>query len=160
MEQYAGVNEQRGHGRRTWLMVATAAVALIAMAALAILLIDSGEDAVYEPGSPEAAVQAYAAAWDAGDADAAWALLTPQARARLTRLEIRSAMSWDEDAPSRIWIEQRRDLDDRVVLTLGVERTWDGLLGPDRDTHSLRLTLVELDDAWRIDTPVMGFHPW
>jgi hypothetical protein len=46
------------------------------------------------------------------------------------------------------------------MLTLSVERTWDGLLGPDRDVQTLRLSLVELDGAWRIDSPIVGFEPW
>jgi hypothetical protein len=95
-----------------------------------------------------------------GDVEGAWALLSPEAQTRVHKYQIRSAMSWDEEVPTRIWIEERRDLDDRVVLTLGVERTWEGLLGPDRDTGSLRLTLIQLGDEWRIDTPVVGFHPW
>ena len=55
---------------------------------------------------------------------------------------------------------ERTGDDDRVVLTLSVERTWDGLLGPDRDIQSLRLTLVRLDGEWHIDTPLVGLYPW
>lgn len=160
MEQHTGVEDQRGHGQRAWLIVALAVVALVTVAAFAVLLIDTGDDAVYEPGTPEAAVQAFAAAWEMGDVDGAWALLSPEAQTRVHKYQVRSAMSWDEEVPTRIWIEERRDLDDRVVLTLGVERTWDGLFGPDRDTQSLRLTLIQLDGDWRIDTPVVGFYPW
>lgn len=160
MEQNAEATKQQGAGRRTWLVATVAVAALIAIALIAIVLVSRQEDTVYEPGSPEAVVQAYAEAWEAGDADAAWEMLTPRAQGRLERSEFSNAISWEEEMPTRVWVEERRDLDDRVMLTLTVERTWDGLLGPSRDIGSLRLTLIELDDAWRIDSPIVGFHVW
>ena len=160
MEQTTGANDHRGNGRRTWLVGALAVLALVVIAVAAIVLVGDREDTVYTPGSPEAAVQAYALAWEAGDADAAWGMRTPQAQRRVQRSEFHGAISWEEDTPSRVWVDKRRDLDDRVVLTLGVERTWDGLFGPSRHTESLRLTLIQLDDEWRIDTPVVGFYRW
>ncbi|MGD8485087.1 MAG: hypothetical protein PVG27_11610 [Chloroflexota bacterium] len=160
MEQPAGAATSEGSDRRTWLVGAIVVAALVALAATAVLLVGNREDVTYEPGSPEAVVQAYARAWEAGDADAAYQLLTPRAQERVDRHEYRYAASWEEDLPSRIWVQERVDHDDRVVITLAVEMTWDGLLGPDRETHDLRLTLIPLDDGWRIDTPVVGFYPW
>lgn len=160
MEQNAGATDQQGIGRRTWLIGAVAVAALIAIAVLAVVLTSTREDTVYEPDSPEAAVQVYATAWEAGDADAAWEMLTPRAQGRVERFEFRNAISWDEEVPTRVWVEEHREFDDRVVLTLGVERTWDGLFGPQRETQSMRLTLIQLDDEWRIDTPLVGFYAW
>ena len=160
MERTAEANDHRGVGRRTWLVGGMAVIALICLAVAAVVLTTTRQDATYAAGSPEAAVQTYALAWEAGDADAAWGMLTPQAQRRVQRSEFHGAISWEEDTPSRVWVDKRRDLDDRVVLTLGVERTWDGLFGPSRHTESLRLTLIQLDDEWRIDTPVVGFHRW
>ena len=160
MEQTAGATQRQGSDRRTWLLGAIAVIVLIAIAAATVMLASTREDATYEPGSPEAAVQAYAAAWQAGDADAAWDLLTPGAQARVQEFEFRRAASWEEDMPTRLWVDERHDYEGRVVLDLSLERTWDGLLGPDRDIQSLRLTLIQIDDAWRIDTPVVGFYPW
>ena len=161
MEQTTGAIDHRGSGRRTWLIGAVALLILVLSGAVAAFVLAGDREAtVYAPGSPEAAVQAYARAWDAGDADAAWAFLTPQAQARVHRSEFRSAISWEEDTPSRVWVEERRDLDGKTILRLGVERTWHGPLGPGRDTESLRLTLIQLDDEWRIDTPVVGFYRW
>jgi hypothetical protein len=160
MERTTGAIDHQGLGRRTWLIGGVAVIAFTLLAMAAVVLTTTREDADYAPGSPEAAVQAYAVAWEAGDADAAWSMLTPGAQARVRNHEFRSAISWEEDTPTRVWVDERRDLDDRVVLTLGVERSWDGLLGPRRDTGSLRLTLVRLDGEWRIDTPVVGFYRW
>lgn len=160
MEQTLGNSRSSGSDRRPLLVGAVAVVVIVAVAVSAVVLTSSRDDTVYEPGTPEAVVQAYADAWAAGDADAAWQLLTPRAQSRLLASEFRRAASWDEEIPTRLWVDERRDLDDRVVLTLSVEWTWDGLLGPDRDIQPLRVTLIELDGAWRIDTPLMGFHPW
>jgi hypothetical protein len=160
MEQTTGATIHHGSDRRTWLIGAIAVAALVAIAAVAVVLTGSRDDAVYEPGSPEAVVQAYADAWADGDADAAWEILTPGAQARVRETEFRSAASWQEEMPTRMWIDERRDLDDRVVLVLSVEWTWDGLLGPDRNIQPLSVALIELDGAWRIDTPLVGFYRW
>jgi hypothetical protein len=158
MEQTAGFASHEVRDRRTGLVAALAAAGLLGLATIALVLTGTPEDVGYGPGSPEAVMQAYAQAWEAGDADTAWALFTPRAQTRVRQYELRSAMSWSEDVPTRIWVEQRRDLDDRVELDLAVERSWDGLLGPDREIEPLRVTLIRLDDAWRIDTPLVGFH--
>ena len=160
MEQNAGATDQQGSDRRIWLVGAIAVVALVAVAVAAVVLTSTREDTVYEPGSPEAAVQAYAEAWEAGDTDAAWEMLTPRAQSRVEEFEFRRAASWEEDLPTRMWVDERHDFDERVELDLAVERTWDGLFGPDRDIQRLRLRLIQIDGAWRIDTPVMGFYPW
>ena len=127
---------------------------------LAVVLAGTQEDTVYDSGSPEAAVQDYAAALETGDMDAAWRLMSPRAQSLMERYEFRRAAHWEEDLPTRMWVDRRDDYDDRVVLALSIERTWDGLLGPDRDIQSLRLTLVRVDGEWYIDTPLVGLYPW
>ena len=160
MEQTAGATKPQGSDRRTWLLGAIAVAALILIAVVAVVLVSSREDATFEPGSPEAVVQTYAEAWAAGDADAAWELLTPRAQARVDEFEFHHAGSWEQDMPTRVWVDERHDLPEWVALTLSLEWTWDGLLGPDRDIETMRLKLVEVDGAWRIDTPLVGFHHW
>jgi hypothetical protein len=160
MEQTVGTTRQPGKARRTWLAAAIAIAALIAIAAVAVVLVGSRENATYEAGSPEAAVQEYVEAWATGDADAAWGMLTPRVQKWLDEREFRATLSWEEGRPSRVWIEERRDLPDWVTLTLSVERSWDGLFGPSRETESTHVKLVEVDGAWRIDTPLLGYYPW
>lgn len=160
MEQSAASATPETRDHRPWLVAAVAAGLLLAVAVTAIVLTGTRKDLAYEPGSPESAVQAYAQAWEAGDVDTAWDLLTPQAQARVQEFEFRSAMSWDEDVPTRIWVEERRDLEDRVELSLAVERSWDGLFGSDREVRPMRVTLIRVDGAWRIDTPLVGFYRW
>lgn len=160
MDKTVGTVEEPRSDRRPWLIGAIIIAALIVVAVTAVVLVGSRDETPYEPGSPEAAVQAYAEAWAAGDADAAWEMLTPRAQARLQEFEFRHAASWDDQVPTRVWVDQRRDLPDWVTLTLSVEWTWNGILGPDRDLQTLHVRLVELDGAWRIDTPLVGFNLW
>jgi hypothetical protein len=160
MGQHSDSVRLPGTDLRPWLIGVLIALAIVVVAAVAVILTGHREDVVYEPGSPETVVQAYADAWAAGDVDAAWQLLTPRAQSRVARYEYRNAMRWDEEVPSRVWVDGRRDYDDHVVLTLSVEHTWDGLFGPQRDIQTVRLSLVELDGEWLIDTPIVGFEPW
>lgn len=148
-----------GSDRRMWLIGAAIAV-LIVVVAIAVALTSTQQETRYPPGSPEAALQAYAESWERGDNDAAYEVLTERVQARVDSLEFRHAMSWDEEAPKRVWIEERTDIDDGVVLKLLVETTYNGLFGPDRDTLMIRVTLVEVDGVWRIDTPLVGLYPW
>ena len=160
MERTAGATGPQGIGHRAWLVGLILVGAFVAIAAMAMVLIGDRQDTVYDPDSPEAAVQAYTQAWEGGDVDAAWQVLTPRAQERVEWFEFQHAATWSEDSPTRMWVAERDDHDDYVVLTLSIERTWDGLLGPDRDVQSLRLRLVRLDGSWRIDSPIAGFYPW
>lgn len=146
-------------GRSAWLIGIVVAVVLV-VAVAAVTLVGARDEVEYQPGSPEAAIAAYAEAWDAGDIDTAYAALTTRAQARVPLYEFREVMTWDEDVPTRIWIEERTDYDERVVLDLSVETSYHGLFGADRDTHSLRVTLVRVDGTWRIDTPLVGIYSW
>jgi hypothetical protein len=159
MDENENAATSLGSDRRMWFVGAAIAV-LIAIMAVAVALTSTQQETEYPVGSAEAALQTYAEAWERGAIDTAYEMLTERVQARVEPLEFRHAMSWDEDAPTRIWIEERTDIDDGVVLKVSVETTFNGLFGPDRDTHSIRVTLVEVDGVWRIDTPLVGFYPW
>ena len=160
MEQTDGATSTPGSDRRTWLIGAVLVAVLVAIAVAGVVLTSTREVADYDSGSAEAAVKAYAQAWEVGDTEAAHRLLTPRAQERVELAVFRDAMAWDEEVPTRVWVEDRRDFGERVVLTLGIERTWDGLFGPDREIESLRVALLQLDGEWRIDTPMVGFNFW
>ena len=76
MDQTAGAAPARGSDRRTWLIGAIIAAALIAVALIAIALAGSREQTTYASGTAEATVEAYAAAWEAGDIDTAYGILS------------------------------------------------------------------------------------
>jgi hypothetical protein len=147
-----------GHriGRLALILGLVLAVAAIA----AFLLATTRQDATYAPDSAEAAFQRYLAAWDRGDVETAYAALSTRARTHLPLWEFREAQSWSGDQPARVWIAERRDFGERVVLKLTIEQSYEGLLGPSRYHDQPSVTLVREHGVWVIDTPLVGYHIW
>jgi len=143
---------------RTWLMAAIVALALVGIATAAILIAGGQREVTYAPGTPEAVVQDYIRAWDAGDTDAAYAYFSSRVQARVPEWEFRHAKTWSDEDSARIWIDERREVGSGVTLELMVERTYDGFLLPSRERDGMRLVLILEDGAWRIDTPLLGYH--
>jgi hypothetical protein len=161
MNGNAASTEPAGGGRTTWLVGAIVAIVLVVVAAAAILIVDERGDAGYPPDSPEAAFQAYAHAWDEGDTESAWDMFTPAAQGRVSHFEFRDANRWREDEVQRIWIDDRSGTDERVTLRLTVETVYrGGLFGSDRWQDTSVVTLVDTDDGWKIDTPLVGYQRW
>jgi hypothetical protein len=149
-----------GAGRLTWLVGGSIAIVLVLIAAASVILSTDREDASYPSDSPEAALQGYFRAWQAGDIDAAYAALSIRARARVPRQEFRHAQTWQGEARVRVWIDERTGTTERAVLNLTLEERWDGLLRPARDTTRSRVTMIREDGDWKIDTPLAGYYPW
>lgn len=151
----------RAGGSRAPLLVGGAIVALIALATLVVLAAPKGST-VYEPGSPEAAFQAFYQAFEGGEVEDAYELLGSSVTDQLTLTEYR-----------RLDAEQgwQRDEDRRVVL-LGSDRTGDtrllrlridqfssgGGLGGNRYSYERTIRLVQEDGSWLIDEPIVGIE--
>ena len=41
-----------------------------------------------------------------------------------------------------------------------MESTYGGLLRPERYREDMRIRMVREDGTWKIDTPLVGYHPW
>ena len=159
MDQSTGSSASPTGTGRPWLVAAIVALALAGMATAAIVLLSGQREVTYAPDTPEAAVQAYIRAWDTGDTDAAYAFFSSRVQARVPEWEFRHAQTWSEEDSTRIWIDERREAGSGVILELTVERTYDGFLRPSRERDGMRLVLIRDDGAWRIDTPLLGYHP-
>ena len=147
-------------GRSWWVAGIVLAVVIVVTAAAAVLVGSEQEPVGYPPGSPEAALQAYFEAWQAGDFEVAYSAMSEQAQRHIPRRDLREAATWADEEQVRVWVDRRTDHDDRAVLHLTIETSWDGLFGPDRDRHQQRVTMVREDGTWKIDTPMFGYHPW
>jgi len=149
----------RSSSRPIWLIGAIVALVLMVVAAATFLLVSDDEVATYPPGSPEAAYQEYAQAWEAGDVETAWEAFTTRAQGRISKSEFRDTNTWRGEEAMRIWIEHQTGTDDRAVLNLSIDFTYDGgLFGTDRHTESSRVTLLREDGEWKIDTPLVGHY--
>ncbi len=161
MNQDTAGSAHRGSRRGPWLVGAIAAIVLIVIAATTIFLMSREQEAEYPAGSPEAVFQAYARAWEEGDTDAAWAVLSTGAQARVPRYRLSGANRARPDVARQVWIDDVSGSEERVVLRLSVETIYEGgLFGSDRDRDETRVTLLREDGEWKIDTPLAGYFGW
>ena len=61
---------------RSVLVIAAGILGIVVLGAVVVLLAEGREPQSYEPGTPEAAMQAYLAAWDNDDPSAAYDVLS------------------------------------------------------------------------------------
>jgi len=146
----------RSEDHRAWPVGVLALLALVVLASVALFVLVIRQDAEYGADSAEAALQRYVEAWEAGDVETAYGALSSRAQERLSLSAFKDAWSRTEGSAVRVWIDERRDAGDRVVLGLTVELSHGGLLRPDRERYRPRVTLVREGDAWKIDTPLLG----
>ena len=111
--------------------------------------------ASYPDGSPEAALQRYLMACDAGDVDAAYAALSPSTQQRVSRRYFEQELGrWRRAGPPRAWVERVDVSGDRATVRLRL--AWPGgfMDGGDPERRAVRLSSV--DDTWRIDDAIVG----
>lgn len=158
MNEHASPTAGQGSGHRTWLVAGVVAIVIAAIAVATILVIERRPDADYPSGSPEAALQDYVRAWHAGDADAAWEVVSTAAQERSTLDRFRAANRRRDDEVYRVWIDETSVNDERATLLLTVERlSHDGLLGPGRERRGTRMTLVQENGGWKVDNPTVVY---
>ena len=137
-------------------------LSVIAITAVVILAVMGGlgtRDADYPADSPEAALQRYFQAWDAGDVAGARAALSDRARGQVSEYRLREALE-RYGGPAGVWVEGISGSDDRRIVTLDVEWVSTGFLGTDRWTSESRISMVREDGEWKIDEPLVGYGAW
>jgi hypothetical protein len=147
---------------RSLLYVALGVVALAVVTIVVVLLAGNREAAEFPTDSPEAALQAYLAAYEGGDLDAAHAYFSADVRERMDREAYQQAVdSWGVGTePDRtVLFDSTTGSGDRVELHLIVEEFYgDGLSGDTyRSPHDVRL--VREDGEWRIDQALIWLDP-
>ena len=75
---------------RSLVYIGAGIVALAVLGVAVVLLAESREPASFEPGSPQAAMQGYLAAWDEGDYEAAYGYFSDEVQADATLEEYES----------------------------------------------------------------------
>jgi len=133
-------------------------VALIGLGAIFVAF--SGQEATFTPGSPEAAFQAYARAWEDGDLDTARAAMTESARATVPMRALEDQQLWSEEETARLWIDEVRPGDERTVLVVAVEHTYPAMFGSDRYVERVNVPMIREDGSWKIDRPMVGYQQW
>ena len=139
-------------------------IALVALVGLAVgvaLLAPRGP-ASYEPGSPEAAFQAFYQAYEARDIEASYALFSPAVRATLPLDEYRrleADFGWQHEEDLRVVLLGADVIGDRATLRLRIDRFSGGGFGGERYSESRSVRLVRADGDWLIDERLVGVEP-
>jgi hypothetical protein len=145
---------------RAVLVVGGAIVALIALALVVVLALPKGPTA-YDPGSPEAAFQAFYQAFEAGDVERAYELLGSSVTDQLTLAEYRgldAEQGWQRDQDRRVLLLGVDVTGDRANLRLRIDEFSQGGLGGNRYSSERTIRLVREDGAWLIDEPIVGIE--
>ncbi len=145
---------------RSVLVVGGAIVALIFLALVVVLAAPKGP-AAYDPGSPEAAFQTFYQAYEAGDVEGAYALLSTGVRDDLTLSEYRrldTEQAWQRDQDRRLVLVGSEPTGDRATLLLRIDEFSQGGLGGNRYSHERTIRLVREAGSWLIDEPIVGIE--
>ncbi|MCI0345829.1 MAG: hypothetical protein L0221_10365 [Chloroflexi bacterium] len=146
-------------------VIAGSIVGLVAVAVVIVLLAERRGPPQFAPGSPEATLQAYLEAWDAGDLQAAYGTFSTVARSRLSLEEYRVAASdWRTgqgggDVVNVVLIDRSAIDGSRATVFVIVETSYgNGLeLNSYRSERDVLLTLE--DGTWRIADPLVWLDP-
>ena len=152
--------DRSGAGSNRLLVIVGLAIAAVVVVALTLVFLLPRSEPSYPPGSPEAAFQAYLAAFDAGDIEAAYAAFSPRVRARWTYdAYVREAdMSGSYAGGRRVYIDRVvRIGDEQATLHLTIEwMSGAGLTTSRRYERDVRIRMVSVDGTWYVDQALIG----
>lgn len=136
---------------RTVLVIAAVVVAVVAVSVSVTIALGSPEPARFEPGTPEAAVQAYLdAAW-AGDRAALEALLSARVRAELDDEPLAPVPFCMRPEDRLVSVAESRIDGANATVTLRIEQFGGSGFGFERSSWEQPVALVFEDGGWKID---------
>jgi hypothetical protein len=141
------------------LVIAAGILGIVVLGAVVVLLAEGRQPRAYGAGSPEAAMQAYLAAWDSDDPSAAYDFLSNSIKASVTRQEyIAMSDAFDDAGVSRAAFIDRVEGDEsQVTVILTVEEYYGDGLG--ESYSSQRSVRMVNEDGWKIDEQLAGLEP-
>lgn len=142
--------------------IAAGILGLVIVAAVIVLLAGARTPTVFPAGSPQAALQAYLAAWEQRDVEAAYGFFSTEVKANTSQEEYRRAVDGFGDVSpgdEAVFIDAAEGTGDRTTLHLTIEHYYGGGPGSEvfRDTRTARM--VREADGWKIDEPLIGVDP-
>jgi len=149
------------------LLAIAGGIGAIVIAAIVLVVVAGGRPAAsFPPGSPQAAMQDYLAAWEAEDYPAAYAFFSAEVKAGVPLEQYRRVAEdqrqygYPADASRSVFIDRVSEKGDRADVHLTVEEfSSGGGLGANvyRSTRVIRM--VREDGSWNIDEPLIGLEP-
>ena len=151
-------------GQRGFLAIVVGIVVLLGTTVAVVLVRGDPPAASYPAGSPEAAFQAYLAAWEAGDDATAYASFTAEVRTDTTleayHRQAEDMRRHDPGTGRRVFIDSASIRGESATLQLTVETTNIGGLSANRYRSTTTASMVRQDGAWKLDRLWMGTDPW
>lgn len=150
------------NGRTVGVIVASV-LAIVALAVVIVSLVGRAPK-TFEPGSPEAALQAYLVAWDDGDLETAYSSFSAAAHRDLSFADYqRAARTWRSQQTSDIrrllLIDRSTGNAERVTVYLILEETYGKNLEASSYRSQREVSLVREEGAWRLADPLVWLDP-
>ena len=153
-------------GQRGLLAIVAGIVVLVVVTVVVVLVAGARPPRVYPVGSPEAALQAFLAASEAGDSETAYESFSQAIRGQTSLAEYRRMTAqyrtWNQppNGPSRrAFIDRTTISGDRATLDLTIEETYVSGLSTSRNRHGREVTMARESGAWRLDQLLVGLDP-
>ena len=145
---------------RSLLAIGAGVIALVIVTLAAVLLTDSDDGTSFAPDSPESALQAYLAALQDGDVDAAYAIFSNEVRSRVSadafEREVRLRDTGTPDGPDTRYLVTATNVDgDTALVTVTVEEFYGDGLNGSTNRYDHEIHLVREHGAWHIDEPLV-----
>jgi hypothetical protein len=144
---------------RSLLAIGAGVVALVLVTLAVVLLTDDRTRTSFPEGSPEAALQGYLDALDAGDVEAAYAAFSSEVRSRMSQeafaREVETRGTGAERPDTRYLVTATTVDGDTARVTITVEEFYEDGLGGSTNRYDREIRLVREGDAWHIDEPLV-----
>jgi hypothetical protein len=132
------------------------------VAAIVVLLAEGRRPTTYPPGSPEAAMQGYLAAWEEGELETAYGYFSDAIKTSVTLEEYQNAARDFEDfepGDEAVYIDAVEGSGDRISLHLTIEHFYGDGPGGETSRSTTSVRMVRQDDGWKIDEQLIGVEP-
>jgi hypothetical protein len=144
----------------TW--IGAGILVLVVASATVVLLAEGRRPTSFPPGSPQAAMQGYLAAWEERDLEAAYGYFSDDIKASVSLEQYEDAVRGYPEVESgdeAVYIDAAEGSGDRISLHLTVERFYGG--GPGSETYrsTTSVRMVRQADGWKIDDQLIGVEP-
>lgn len=148
---------------RALISIGAGILALVVLGGAIVLLAEGREPETFAPGSPQAAMQDYLAAWDEDDYEAAYAFFSDdvQADASLDAYEsqARAYGGGFADGSRATFIDEVEGDEERVTIHLTIEEYFGGGPGAQSYRSQRQVRMVHEAGGWKIDEPLIWLDP-
>jgi hypothetical protein len=146
---------------RSILLIGAGILALVVVSVVVVLVVRRGPP-TFPAGSPQAAMVAYLDAWDSGNLEAAYGLLSDSVRQQISLPDYQQAADQYRayDQPNRqVTINRVDGSGDTVTLQLTVEEFYGEGLSANVSRSPRSVRMVREADGWKIDEQLVWLDP-